>query len=51
MTLNNHSVYPGYAGDLDVEGSVSLNLLDEGIVIKYDVTGVDSACATPTDGT
>ena len=44
-------MYPGYAGDLDVEGKVSLNLFDDGVVIHYDMTGVDAACASgPTSG-
>ena len=44
-------MYPGYTGDLDVEGSVSLNLFSESAVIHYDVTGVDAACENgPTTG-
>ena len=44
-------MYPGYTGDLDVEGSVSLNLFAEGAVIHYAVTGVDVACENgPTSG-
>ena len=34
-----------------MEGKVSLNLFAEGVVINYDVTGVDAACQNgPTTG-
>jgi hypothetical protein len=51
ITVDSHGIYPEYSGDLDVEGSVSLNLYDDSVVIHYDVTGVDAACASgPTEG-
>ena len=51
INVDSHRVYPGYAGDLDVEGSVSLNLYDNSVVIQYDLTGVDTACESgPTSG-
>ena len=52
INVDSHDAYPGYEGDLDVEGSVSLNLYDDSVVIHYDVTGVDAACESgPTEGT
>ena len=51
INVDSHDAYPGYEGDLDVEGSVSLNLYDDSVVIHYDVTGVDAACESgPTEG-
>eukprot|EP00959_Pyramimonas_sp_CCMP1952_P142945 2992426-Pyramimonas_sp.AAC.1 len=38
--------YPGYAGPLSVEGTVSIARSDsESQVLAWDLTGVDGACA------
>ena len=50
VTLVKQGVYPGYEGDLDVEGSVTLNFLEGLVMIQYDLTDVDPLCTTPTDG-
>ena len=49
INVNSHGVYPEYAGDLTISGSVSLNLLNDGVVLTYDLMGVDSDCTAPTD--
>ena len=50
ISLDQHGTYPEYDGDLSIEGSVSLNLFDDSVMMKYDLKGVDSACTTPTNG-
>ena len=50
INVDTHDTYPGYTGDLEFSGSVSLNLFDDSVMINYDLTGMDSACSAPTTG-